>query len=94
MSEQISLFNNAKIIVSPHGAGLANLSYCKKNTKVLELYSQFYHDPGFRIHATALGLNYNYLICKTPNTQNIPAVEEDILVENLPQIETWLKGNI
>ena len=34
---QISIFNNAEIIVGPHGAGFANLVFCKKNTKVIEL---------------------------------------------------------
>lgn len=35
--KQISIFNNAKIIIGPHGAGFANLVFCKKNTKVIEL---------------------------------------------------------
>ena len=35
--KQISIFNNAKIIIGPHGAGFANLAFCKKNTKVIEL---------------------------------------------------------
>ncbi len=34
--DQVSIFNNAKIIVSPHGAGLANLIFCKKGTKIIE----------------------------------------------------------
>ena len=35
--DQISLFSNAKIIISMHGAGLANLIFCKKNTPVIEI---------------------------------------------------------
>ena len=35
--EQINIFNNAEIIIGPHGAGFANLVFCKKNTKVIEL---------------------------------------------------------
>ena len=35
--DQISYFKNAKIIVGPHGAGFANLAFCKKNTKVIEI---------------------------------------------------------
>ena len=35
--EQIDLFNNAECIVGLHGAGFANLSFCKPNTKVIEL---------------------------------------------------------
>ena len=35
--EQIYLFNNSKYIIGAHGAGMANLIFCKKNTIVIEL---------------------------------------------------------
>tara|TARA_B100000989_G_scaffold234643_1_gene181438 strand:- start:2400 stop:3497 length:1098 start_codon:yes stop_codon:yes gene_type:complete len=35
--EQIYLFNNAKIIIGPHGAAFANLAFCKKDTKIIEI---------------------------------------------------------
>ena len=35
--EQIYLFNNAKIIIGAHGAAFANLAFCKKNTKIIEI---------------------------------------------------------
>lgn len=38
--DQISIFNNAKLIVGLHGAGFANLVFCKKNTIVLDLTSK------------------------------------------------------
>ena len=34
--DQIAIFNSAKIIVGNHGAGFANLVFCKKNTKIIE----------------------------------------------------------
>ena len=34
--DQIAIFNSAKIIVGNHGAGFANLVFCKKNTKIVE----------------------------------------------------------
>ena len=34
--DQISIFNNANIIVGNHGAGFTNLVFCKKNTKIIE----------------------------------------------------------
>ncbi len=36
-TEQVDLFNNAKIIVGLHGAGFANLCFCKEKTKIIEL---------------------------------------------------------
>ena len=34
--DQIAIFNSAKIIIGNHGAGFANLIFCKKNTKIVE----------------------------------------------------------
>jgi len=36
-TEQIKLFNNAEYIAGLHGAGFANMIFCKPNTKILEL---------------------------------------------------------
>ena len=35
--EKIYLFNNANFIIGAHGAGFANLAFCKKGTKVIEI---------------------------------------------------------
>lgn len=35
--DQISLFNSSKLILGLHGAGFANIIFCKKKTKVYEL---------------------------------------------------------
>jgi len=37
--DQLSIFNSAKIVVGLHGAGFANISFCKENTKIIELKS-------------------------------------------------------
>ena len=38
-SEQVDLFYNADCIVGLHGAGFANLAFCKPGTKVIEFRS-------------------------------------------------------
>ncbi|WP_037287228.1 glycosyltransferase family 61 protein [Saccharibacillus sacchari] len=40
--EQAAIFYNAEVIIGPHGAGLTNLVFCRKQTKVLELFSPMY----------------------------------------------------
>tara|TARA_B100001057_G_C22719783_1_gene899243 strand:+ start:45 stop:1142 length:1098 start_codon:yes stop_codon:yes gene_type:complete len=35
--EQVYLFSNAKIVIGAHGAAFANLAFCKKNTKIVEI---------------------------------------------------------
>jgi hypothetical protein len=37
--EQLSIFYNADVVVSLHGAGLSNLIACKKETQVLEIFT-------------------------------------------------------
>ena len=38
--DQVLTFNNADIIVGHHGAGFANLAFCKSDTKIIELRNQ------------------------------------------------------
>lgn len=38
VAQQVQLFACAKAIVSPHGAGLANLAFCMKGTVVIEIF--------------------------------------------------------
>ncbi len=35
--EQALIFNNAKLVVGLHGAGLTNILFCKKRTKIIEI---------------------------------------------------------
>ena len=35
-AKQVHYFNNAEFVIGLHGAGFANLSFCKENTKVIE----------------------------------------------------------
>lgn len=37
ISEQASLFNNAEVIIGPHGAGWTNLIFCKQGTQIIEI---------------------------------------------------------
>ncbi len=40
IAEQAHLFSKAEAIVSPHGAGLTNIVFCEKGTKVIEFFSK------------------------------------------------------
>ncbi len=57
LPEQISLFRDARVVVAPHGAGLANLVYCSPDTTVVELFPAANSDLYYRLCA-ALGLKY------------------------------------
>ncbi|MDJ0518128.1 MAG: tetratricopeptide repeat protein [Trichodesmium sp. MO_231.B1] len=60
--EQITLFANAKVIVSPHGSGLTNIIFCSPGTTVIELVSPNYIRHYYWVISQQLGLKYYYLI--------------------------------
>jgi hypothetical protein len=54
--EQIGLFRSAEVIIAPHGAALANLTWCRPGTRVIELLPRSYQPMYFRNLCTSLGL--------------------------------------
>jgi capsular polysaccharide biosynthesis protein len=62
VAEQIRLFASADTIVAPHGAGLANLLFCRPGTKVLELYAPNYVNTVYWYLSNHFGLDYYYLL--------------------------------
>jgi capsular polysaccharide biosynthesis protein len=64
-AEQVSLFASAKVIIGPHGAGLANLVFCRKGTTVIELFADDYVFPLYYDLANKVELKYDYLICSS-----------------------------
>jgi hypothetical protein len=64
-ADQVALFNNASLIVGPHGAGFTNLMFCKKETTVIEIFEENYIHLCYYNLADVFDLNYNYVIAKT-----------------------------
>jgi len=60
--EQIDIFSAARIVISPHGAGLTNLLFCNQGVEVIELMSVTRSWPGFKVIARACELNYHSFI--------------------------------
>jgi capsular polysaccharide biosynthesis protein len=56
---QVSYFQNAKVIVGPHGAGLANLVWANPGTKVFELMTDDYFNSCYSYLASKLELEYH-----------------------------------
>ena len=72
-SEQVEVFYNADCIVGLHGAGFANLAFCKPETKVIELRSL---DAGPVIENLAEKNDLNYY--------SITAKAKQIYKQNFP----------
>jgi hypothetical protein len=67
---EIALFHQAQIVIAPHGAGLANLLFCRPGTTVIEVGfpkwgPQMSLDPMYYQVATALQLDYWLLMAES-----------------------------
>lgn len=56
--EQARLFHNADIIVTPHGAALTSLLFCRPGTEVIELHNAQRGTAAFYLLAISMGLKY------------------------------------
>lgn len=72
--DQIDLFYGADVVIAPHGAGLANLAWCKNDTTIVEIVAPQYTNPCAWLAGDALLHNYNYFV-------GDPRGDEDIFVD-------------
>ena len=83
-AEQINAFAHAKVIVAPHGAGLANLVFCEPGTRVVEFFDRAYVNRCFERVAEIRGLDYRAIVTPSeggPITCDPRANRRDIYAE-------------
>lgn len=80
---KIKLFRNASFIVSATGAGLTTCFFCKKNTKVLEFFSESLTHTHYYNISKMVGLQYDCLIFKSKNkvTNMKEGISDDINID-------------
>lgn len=61
-ADQPEDFDEAEIVVGPHGAGLANLVFCRPGTRVVEIVPTDNAHAFYFSLARAAGLDYAYLV--------------------------------
>ena len=66
IKEQVKTFAEATHVLSPHGAGLTNLLWCKENTKVIEIqHKKFIDKKVYPILSHHLGLKHSVYLADT-----------------------------
>jgi capsular polysaccharide biosynthesis protein len=65
VAEQVQLFAQADVIVSPHGSGLTNLAFCQPGTVVVECFSPHYLRTDYWMISQYLELHHYYLVGQT-----------------------------
>jgi capsular polysaccharide biosynthesis protein len=95
--EQVGLFSHAEMVVSIHGAGLANMIFAPRTARVLELYPGS-SDPGFRPVAcfqrlcNVLGQKHRYLFCDRELPEKRFDLDVDNIIVDTAKLEETLAG--
>jgi len=90
MDEQIRLFNTAKVVVAPHGAGLSNITFCKPGTSIIEIFTpNWIKDCYWRI-SNHCNLDYHSLVGEGVTWDGMRWEGEEDLIVDLDQLKQML----
>jgi capsular polysaccharide biosynthesis protein len=72
LDQQIATFSGARIIVGPHGAGLANIGYAPRDCFVIEIKPDIFWGPFVRHLTALLGQRYACVQALIPESDRMP----------------------
>jgi capsular polysaccharide biosynthesis protein len=84
VAQQALAFSEAEAVVGPHGAGFANLVFCERGAKVIEIFSPQYVSPCSWTLASQVGLPYFYVLgmgMRPPENVNPNSSDADISID-------------
>jgi len=90
LERQIQLFAGAEAVVAPHGAGLANLVFCRPGTKVIELFPPNYVRIHYWLISNHVHLDYSYLVGEMPDQPDLPWDGAADFTVDPGQLKEWL----
>jgi capsular polysaccharide biosynthesis protein len=96
LADQIALFAEAEVIITPHGSGLTNTVFCQPGTKIVELFSPHYMRYYYVNISRSLGLKHYYWLGDSTSCYPLRKLmyqnplTEDIIVD-LSSLATVLK---
>ncbi|MGF9696869.1 glycosyltransferase family 61 protein [Paenibacillus sp. MABNR03] len=78
VAQQVQLFSSSKAIVSPHGAGLANLAFCMEGTLVVEIFHTRHVVPTYWMISNHNKLDYYMMYGQDAGTtqDRFPGLED------------------
>ena len=62
---QLALIRRTSLLVGAHGAGMANIAWCRPGTRILEWLPSDHIQPYHYALAESAGLDYGCLICRS-----------------------------
>lgn len=79
--EQVRLFSNASVIIGQHGAGLTNMLFARRGSKVLELHGPKVTRYHYWMMANILGHSYDCLVGREKSETCKNITEPDFFVD-------------
>jgi len=58
LADQVRLFSQTDVLISPHGAALINVMFMRKHSAVIELLSSSWYEPGYQQNALLLQIHF------------------------------------
>jgi capsular polysaccharide biosynthesis protein len=92
LQEQIRKLHSAEIVLGVHGAGFANILFCRSGTHVIEIQDPEDPNPHFYALASLLGLRYSLLHGGVNPAEESHYRNIAISSEQLAQLETVMRG--
>lgn len=94
-AQQRVLFEEAEVIVSSHGAGLANLIWCKPGTKVIELRARHHTRGYWKLYwnlSSACNLQHRWVSCEDVPNSHIQGSQYSDLIAPLDVLAACLEN--
>jgi len=89
VEDQLDIFRSARIVIGLHGAGLANIVFCKKGTHIIEIAPSVHKNICYQYLSTALGLIHHFAYFSSPPNANLlydNFTLEDLSISNIVQM--------
>ena len=98
--DQMKIFSNAEVIISPHGSNLSNIIFCKKGTKIIEISPAFQNpyekniSNRYKSLSENVGLEFNRIISDTVNVENHSDLAKKYISKNILLESDYYKNMI
>lgn len=77
--EQITLMQESKIVMAPHGAAITNVLFCQPGTHIVEIADLSFPNPNF--YALASAMSHNYWILNAEGIGDVHPLEKDLRID-------------
>ena len=98
--DQMKIFSNAEVIISPYGSNLSNIIFCNKNVKIIEISPAFKNSyeknisTRYKSLSENLGFNFTKIISDTVNVENHSDLVKKYINRNILNQSDYYKNMI